>query len=167
MSTWGLPRRAKPTLRSRAWFLLLLFFQRKVCPGPAAPCTGAGFEAGVSRAIQHPHVRVRLLPAARRASRWHRGPHVSAGAGGEALHTHGQLREEGEGREGEGPGLYTCPSFVMPTSLCFFDKNLAQDDPHRGVSLDGQPDRFQWPEGRVHFTFRNALGEGAYLDVAI
>lgn len=124
MSTWGLSKRTKPTLRSRAWFLLLLFFQRKVCPGPAAPCTGAGLEAGVSRAIQHPRVRVRLLPAARRVSRWHRGPRVSAGAGGEALHTHGRLGEEGEGREGEGPGLYTCPSFIMPTSLCFFDKNL-------------------------------------------
>lgn len=39
---------------------------------------------------------------------------------------------------------------------------LAQDDPHRGVSLDGQPDGLQRPKGGVDLTICDALGEGAW-----
>lgn len=48
-----------------------------------------------------------------------------------------------------------------------FQKDLTQDDPHWGVSLDGEAQCFQGPKGRVHFPFGYALVEGADLEVAI
>lgn len=45
---------------------------------------------------------------------------------------------------------------------CRSPAHLAQDDPHRGVGLDGQPDGFQRPEGWVHLALCDTLGEGAW-----
>lgn len=48
-----------------------------------------------------------------------------------------------------------------------FQKNLTQDDPHRGVSLDGESQCFQGPKGRIHFPLSHTLVEGANLEVTI
>lgn len=48
-----------------------------------------------------------------------------------------------------------------------FQKNLTQDDPHRGVSLDGEAQCFQGPKGRIHFPLGHTLVEGANLEVTI
>lgn len=48
-----------------------------------------------------------------------------------------------------------------------FQKDLTQDDPHWGVSLDGEAQCFQGPKGRIHFPFGYTLVEGADLEVTI
>lgn len=48
-----------------------------------------------------------------------------------------------------------------------FQENLAQDDPHRRVCLDGEAQCFQGAKGRVHLTLRHTLVEGADLKVAV
>lgn len=75
--------------------------------------------------------------------------------------------EQGAGGRQQDQGSTSVSALLMPVSLCFFDKNLAQDDPHWGVGLDGQPDGLQWPKRWVHLTLCNTFGERAYLDVAV
>lgn len=48
-----------------------------------------------------------------------------------------------------------------------FQEDLAQNDPHWRVCLDGEAQCFQGAKGWVHLTFCHTLVEGAYLEVAI
>lgn len=48
-----------------------------------------------------------------------------------------------------------------------FQEDLAQNDPHWGVCLDGEAQCFQGAKGRVHLALCHTLIEGAYLEVAI
>lgn len=48
-----------------------------------------------------------------------------------------------------------------------FQKDLTQNDPHGGVSLNGETQCFQGAKGRIHFSFSYTLVEGANLEVAI
>lgn len=48
-----------------------------------------------------------------------------------------------------------------------FQEDLAQNDPHWGVRLDGEAQCFQGAKGRVHLALCHTLGEGAYLEVAV
>lgn len=54
-----------------------------------------------------------------------------------------------------------------PRSVGFFQEDLTQNDPHWGISLNGQTQCFQGSKGRVYLTFCHTLVEGAYLKVAI
>lgn len=48
-----------------------------------------------------------------------------------------------------------------------FQEDLAQNDPHWGVCLDGEAQCFQGAKGRVHLALCHTLVEGAYLEVAV
>lgn len=55
-------------------------------------------------------------------------------------------------------------------ALCLvglFQEDLTQNDPHWGISLNGQAQCFQGSKGRVYLTFCHTLVEGAYLEVAV
>jgi len=72
-------------------------------------------------------------------------------------------KERGPGSEGGGGEPRAeqgspCAGALPPWSLA----HLAQDDPHRGVGLDGEPDGLQRPKGRVHLALCDTLGEGAW-----
>lgn len=113
MSAWVLPRGAKPPLCRAAWVLLFLLPEE----GLSQPCsTSAGLKAKVVRAVRRPQVRVQLLPAAGCRLAAIAAPRLS------------RLRNEEEWGEVEGPGCYVCPSFIIPASLCFFDKNLKGEE---------------------------------------
>lgn len=73
------------------------------------------------------------------------------------------------------PGLPGLMGFVASRStpsealhlVGLFQEDLAQNDPHWGVCLDGEAQCFQGTKGRVHLTFCHTLVEGAYLEIAI
>lgn len=53
-----------------------------------------------------------------------------------------------------------------PGLPCMCPAHLAQNDPNWGVGLDGEAQRLQGAEGRVHLTFRHTLVERACREVA-
>lgn len=59
------------------------------------------------------------------------------------------------------------PVLRSPPSVRFLQEDLAQNDPHGRVCLDGEAQCFQGTEGRVHLALSHAFVEGAYLEVAI
>lgn len=92
---------------------------------------------------------------------------ASQSAPSEALHLVGLFQEDleewrpGSAGWGEPLRVQPWPSYwnQLPAPSCL--AYLAQNDPHRGVCLDGEAQCFQGAKGRVHLTFCHTLVEGA------
>lgn len=82
----------------------------------------------------------------------------------EALGLVGFFQEDLEGRARVswaavlGPGVLAARANSPPCPT----PHLTQNDPHRGVCLDGEAQGFQRPKGRVYLALRHTLVEGAW-----